>query len=70
MARHRNTDWSLPDPIGTYDQAQTAVLMDIREELQKLNSHLRCPNFVSIPKELRAIKRNTTRQRKKPNVKT
>lgn len=42
-----------------------AVLMDIRHELQRLNELLRCPNFMSIPFELKAIRKNTTRKRKK-----
>lgn len=40
--------------------AQTAVLMDIRDELQKLNTTLNCPNFIRIPSTLDQIVRNTT----------
>ena len=38
---------------------QLAVLMDIRDELKRLNAFLHCPNAVAIPKLLRSIQRNT-----------
>lgn len=40
-----------------------ALLMDIRDELKRLNGVLHCPNFLAIPFKLDAIKRNTTKKR-------
>lgn len=40
MARHKDGQWDLPDSIQTWDQAQAAILMDIRDELKQLNSTL------------------------------
>jgi hypothetical protein len=63
-----NTAWTLwQNDDGTYpiEQAKLAVLMDIRGELRKLNALLHCSNFTGIPRELLAIKRNTTKRRKK-----
>jgi hypothetical protein len=49
MARHKDTDWNLPDgekgPKSTVHQWQsihTALLMDIRDELKQLNTTLGC----------------------------
>lgn len=45
MARHKNAEWDLPGPkIGTWEQIQVAVLMDIRDELQTIRYLLECPN--------------------------
>ena len=65
MARFRNTDWSVetvegkPGSIRTWDGVKISVLMDIRDELQKLNALLHCSNFTQIPARLRRISRNT-----------
>lgn len=64
MARHCNADWNLGDPPGTWEQVQVAVLMDIRDELQKLNSHLRCYNFTRIPQVLDKINKNVAPARR------
>lgn len=58
MARHPNANWNLPDRCENWEQVNTAVLMDIRDELQELNKLLHCPNFLEIPMILRAIRRN------------
>lgn len=59
--RHKNKNWELPTDnngrIQTWDYVKLAVLMDIRDELQKLNALLHCPNFVEIPRVLRDIRR-------------
>lgn len=47
------------------DQAQLAVLMDIRRELKRMNRLLHCPNFTGIPATLRRISRNTAKPRKR-----
>lgn len=57
MARHKNATWNLEEPSPGMDGAQLAALMDIRDELQKLNAVFACGNFQSIPRELRAINR-------------
>lgn len=61
MARHRNANWEFPDKIVNYEQAGVAVLMDIRDELRKLNSLLSCQNFREIPMVLKTIRGNTSR---------
>lgn len=68
MSRHRNVDWYLPgndtDKTVTNDIVKMAVLMDIRDELQKLNAVFACHNARAIPGLLRRIARNTTKKRK------
>jgi len=59
---HINDDGSHAD----HATLQLAVLCVIRDELKKLNSLLHCSNFVEIPSILRAVKRNTTKKRKRP----
>lgn len=50
MARFRNTDWNVAEsPTDRYsaancNEASLAVLMDIREELQRLNRVMLCSN--------------------------
>lgn len=68
--RRKNREWFVTDEQGaTYshlrDGCLLAVAMDIRDELQKLNSLLHCHNFVVIPDILRTIRRNTTKPKKK-----
>lgn len=66
--RFKNKDWALPvaesGKIATWDAVKIAVLMDIRDELQKMNALLHCPNFVGIPQTLKRIDRRLTRTRK------
>lgn len=66
--RHKNVDWRLQparlDNTVDNNTATHALLMDVRDELQRLNSLLHCPNFVEIPEILRKISRNTTPKRK------
>lgn len=65
MARYKDVDWTLnEDQIGSWQQVEVAVLMDIRDELKLLNSMLRCPNFQQIPAKLDAIRKNTAKPRK------
>lgn len=64
MARHRDADWNLPDDM-TWDKVNLAVLMDIRDEMKRLNRLFHCSNFLEIPHILRALKRNTTKSRKR-----
>lgn len=72
MARHAGTRWNLPEGTPTpgggtsrsWEAIHTALLMDIRDELQNINATLRCPNFVAIPTVLRSINRNTTKRKR------
>jgi len=65
MARHKNANWNLAEPkVTSWEEASVAVLMDIRDELQRLNALLYCGNFTAIPSTLRAIRRNTAKPRK------
>lgn len=67
MSRHKDANWNLQDNIQTWEEAQAAVLMDIRDELKQMNlilSVLRCTNFLNIPHKLDAIRRNTAKKRR------
>ena len=60
--RAKDCNWTIPDGIPTtFEAAQLAVLMDLRDELKKLNSLLSCPNFLASPGLLRAVKARTGR---------
>lgn len=72
MPRFKDIDWNLPiDAAGniqSWDCVKTAVLMDIRDELKEIGQSLRplrCHNFLTIPRTLNKIARNTTKARKK-----
>jgi len=68
MPRFANVNWSVPitssGAVETWEQVQLTVLMDIRDELQKLNAAIYCPNFIAIPGRLAEIERNTKIRRK------
>lgn len=72
MARHKDTEWSLPEgspnanggTTHTWDTIHSALLMDIRDELKSLNCLLHCMNFIRIPQKLDAIRRNTSKKRR------
>lgn len=66
MARHPNANWKLPQDLS-WNHVPIAVLMDIRDELQKLNRLLHCGNCVAIPHKLDKIIVNTmkTKRRRK-----
>ena len=65
--KHFGTEWQITEndngSVPTPD-AQLAVLMGIRFELQRLNRLLHCHNFMDIPRKLERIKRNTAKKRK------
>lgn len=66
--RHRDGDWIVGDEKGvvpTWERAGIAVLMDIRDELKRLNAAIYCPNFMAIPRTLKRISRNTAKPKKK-----
>lgn len=54
--RKADVNWRVADEAGEIlgvHHANLAVLMDIRDELQKLNRLLGCQSFVGIPSSLR-----------------
>lgn len=71
--RRKDANWTIcsdtDGPQISFDGAQLAVLMDLRDELKLLNRLLRCENFLAIPKILRDLERNT-RKRKKLKIVT
>lgn len=70
--RRKNVDWRVANIEGntrSWDEVQIAVAMDIRDELQRLNRLLHCPNFIAMPRILREIRRNTTKPKRKKAVK-
>jgi hypothetical protein len=69
--RHKNTNWHLnekgvPNDRGSrsysYDTIKTALLMDLRDEMKKLNGLFDCWNFRGIPDTLRRIDRRLERK--------
>lgn len=66
--RLANRNWLPGDDEGkiqSWERVNTAILLDIRDELQKLNRLLHCPNVIAIPEILRRIRANTAKPRKK-----
>lgn len=68
--RRQNVGWSVCNEADgdriTWEGAKLAVLMDIRDELQKLNRLLGCSNFTDIPRILRRTEQNTRKRKKRP----
>ena len=62
MARHKNQIWELPEKLTQYDQAQLAVMMDIRDELKTLNQLLHCYKFKEFPAILKRIDKRIARK--------
>ncbi len=65
--RKKDVDWSIKSQQnGTYsfEAAQLAVLMDIRDELKALNNTLSCTETRRIPRYLRRIASNTAKPKK------
>lgn len=67
--RKKDINWKVSHEDGTitaWDQIQVAVLMDIRDELKRLNNLLHCRNFITMPNTLTDILHKLpTRRRKK-----
>lgn len=66
--RKKDVNWHVADDEGctkTWAEAHAALLMDIRDELKRLNSAIYCPNFQRIPKTLTDIRRNTAKKKRK-----
>jgi hypothetical protein len=61
--KHRNANWTVYRELGgrvSHDDAELCVLLDIREELKRLNTLLHCENFMSLPDVMRGVRANTT----------
>lgn len=69
MGRFRNCNWNTPTPEGSTnvsnDEVKIALLMDIRDRLDRVLRVLECGNARDIPNILRRISRNTAKPRKK-----
>ena len=66
MASPRRADWALgPGPSFSWEAAHAAILMDIRDDLTALRGIFECGATRDIPRQLRAINRNTRRPKKK-----
>ncbi len=66
--RFKDINWDLANGAGniaTWQNVQIAVLMDIRDELKRLNAAIYCPNFIAIPSLLRKISENTKKRKYK-----
>lgn len=60
-----NCEWETPSGNSfQWEHVQVEVLMDIRNELRRMNNILQCPNFVEIPSILRRVERNTKKRKK------
>lgn len=70
MARHKDGDWKLPEGrLETWEQVNSAILMDIRDELKQLNAVFACHNAQRIPFVLDQIQKNTRKPAKKKRKK-
>lgn len=58
---HRNQQWNLDHDRFDWNRAQLGMLMDICDELKKLNTLLHCSNFTAIPGKLDRIRIATAR---------
>jgi hypothetical protein len=66
--RFRNVNWEIPRETSgniSFDGAQLSVLMDIRDELQRINLILSCKNVTDIPIYLSQIAKNTKKVRRR-----
>lgn len=66
---HKNATWNVALDNPSWDAAHAAILMDIRDELQKLNGLFRCMNFLNIPFKLDKIVKNTSKPKRKKKKK-
>lgn len=52
-----------PQDNFLWDHVAIEVMMDIRNELQRLNNVLQCPNFIAVPSKLDDIRREVRQVR-------
>ncbi len=70
--RRKDLNWDVTNDKGTvtsWEAVAVAVLMDIRDEMKRLNSLLHCGNFIAIPQILRRVSLNTAKPKKKKKKK-
>lgn len=63
--RFKNRNWNLGDDskqIESTEYVTFALLMDIRDELQRMNAILHCSNFIQLPHTLKIIEKNTRKR--------
>lgn len=58
MRRHKDVNWILNNN-ASWNDVNAALLMDIRDELKRINARLNCPDTLAIPKILRRIAAHT-----------
>jgi hypothetical protein len=66
--RQKDVNWFVTGDDGrilSVDHAELAVLMDIRDELKRLNDVFHCNNFIGVPYKLERIARNTSKPRRR-----
>ena len=61
-----NANWETPKDGMTWEHATIEVLMDIRDELQKLNGTFACHRFQGLPTVLARIDRRLQQNMKLP----
>ena len=69
MPRCKDVNWEVhPTKPGgnlySQEQAQFATLLDIRDELKRLNELLHCQNFIGIPATLKRMDRRMAKKEK------
>lgn len=72
MSRSKDATWNVHahgEPGFGYPSIHADLLMDLRDELKKLNRVFECPNFVKIPRVLDRISANTAKRKKRPKLK-
>lgn len=63
MPRFKDAKWDLPESevmpctVKTWEQVGIAIMMDLRDELKKLNTLLQASNLIEIPYKLGRINR-------------
>jgi hypothetical protein len=66
--RLKDNQWTMStDALGhySYEQATLAVLMDLRDEMKRMNSVLNCTNFLAVPGILRVIQEQTKKPKRR-----
>lgn len=54
--RYKDANWNCDSCNGGSGKAETALLMDIRDELKKLNRVFECPNFLGLPRDISKLR--------------
>ena len=60
MPRCKDNEWNV-DSCPQSGKAATALLMDLRDELKKLNRVFECHNFVAMPREIARLRKTVDR---------